>query len=145
MIYTNLTIKAMRIAFDAHNGQVDRIGVPYVFFSFHLAEQMTDEVSACAALLHDVVEDTEMTFEDLAGLGITPEVIEAVRLLTHDEAVPYMDYVRNIRDSGNPAALAVKLADLRHNSDPSRMGGDREKTARRRDKYLAALALLEVA
>jgi (p)ppGpp synthase/HD superfamily hydrolase len=143
MIYTELTIKAMRIAFDAHNGQVDRIGVPYVFHPYHLAEQMTDETSVCAALLHDVVEDTEMTFEDLAERGITPEIIEAVRLLTHDEAVPYMDYVRNIRDSGNRAALAVKLADLRHNSDRSRMGEAGLKTVERRDRYLAALEMLE--
>ena len=66
MLYTALTVKAMRIAYDAHNGQFDKCGVPYVFHPFHLAEQMQDEYSVCAALLHDVVEDTDMTFEQLA-------------------------------------------------------------------------------
>jgi len=144
MIYTDLTIKAMRIAFDAHKEQVDRIGVPYIFHPYHLAEQMTDEVSVCAALLHDVVEDTEITFDDLGRQGIPHEVIEAVRLLTHDDSVPYMDYVRNIKESGNPAAIAVKLADLRHNSDPTRMVGKNPdvKAAERRERYLAAQKLL---
>ena len=91
--------------------------VPYVFHPFHLAEQMTDETTTCAALLHDVVEDTDMTLDDLAR-DFPPEVVEAVRLLTHTEDVDYFDYVRAIR--GNPIATAVKLADLAHNSDSAR-------------------------
>ena len=58
MIYTPLTRKAMRIAYEAHHGQFDETGVPYVFHPFHVAEQMTDEITTCMALLHDVVEDT---------------------------------------------------------------------------------------
>ena len=65
MIYTPLTRKAMRIAYEAHHGQFDETGVPYVFHPFHVAEQMTDEITTCMALLHDVVEDTDVTFEDL--------------------------------------------------------------------------------
>jgi len=142
MIYTELTKKALRIAYDAHEGQVDRTGLPYIFHPYHLATQMSDEASICAAFLHDVVEDTEITFDDLIERGIPAEIVEAVRLLTHDEAVPYMDYVRNIRDSGNPVAIAVKLADLRHNSDPARMGDEGEKTVARREKYRAAMEML---
>ena len=65
MIYTALTKKAMRIAFDAHKEQTDKTGLPYIFHPFHLAEQMLDEVSTCAALLHDVIEDSSMTFPGL--------------------------------------------------------------------------------
>ena len=85
MIYTALTKKAMRIAFDAHKDQVDKAGLPYIFHPCHLAEQMEDEVSVCAALLHDVVEDSSMTFDDLAVQGIPTAVIDVLKLLTHDD------------------------------------------------------------
>ena len=143
MIYTQMTKLAMRIAFDAHKNQVDRSGLPYIFHPFHLAEQMTDEVSVCAALLHDVVEDASMTFEDLAAQGIPAAVIEALKLLTHDSSVPYMDYVQNIKDSGNQTALVVKLADLRHNSDVSRLDSFNDKDASRLKKYKDAIEILK--
>ena len=143
IIYTPLTKKAMRIAYDAHKEQVDKMGMPYIFHPFHLAEQMTDEVSVCAALLHDVVEDTEISFEDLAAHGIPEIVIEALKLLTHDENDPYMDYVQKIKDSGNRTAKAVKLADLRHNSDTTRADAVSEKIAARFEMYKAAIDLLE--
>ena len=77
MIYTKLTKLAMRVAFDAHKEQTDKTGLPYIFHPFHLAEQMTDEVTACVALLHDVVEDTNITFVRLSELGFTNEIIQA--------------------------------------------------------------------
>ena len=67
MIYTPLTVKAARIAYDAHHGQYDVCGMPYIFHPFTVAESMTDEYSTCVALLHDVVEDTDVTLEDLEG------------------------------------------------------------------------------
>ena len=140
MIYTKLTKKAMRIAFDAHKDQVDRSGVPYIFHPMHLAEQMTDEERTCAALLHDVVEDTDLTFEDLAEQGIPETVIAALKLLTHDDAVPYLEYVDNIKE--NPIAAAVKLADLRHNSDLTRLDAVSQKDLDRVKKYSDAIALL---
>ena len=124
MLYTDLTKLAMRIAYDAHHGQTDKCGLPYIFHPFHLAEQFDDETAVCAALLHDVVEDTRLTFEDLASLGITAGVIDALRLLTHDTSLPYMDYVQGIKDSGNQTAIRVKIEDLKHNSDVSRLGHD---------------------
>jgi len=141
MIYTELTRKAMKIAFQAHRDQVDKTGLPYVFHPFHLAEQMTDEYTTCAALLHDVAEDTDITLEQLAAQGFPEPVMTALRLLTHDSAVPYMDYVRAIKP--NPIARAVKLADLRHNSDLSRLDTVDDWALKRQEKYLAALALLE--
>jgi len=118
------------------------MGLPYIFHPFHLAEQMGDELSVCVALLHDVVEDTEYTFENLAEEGISCEVIDVLRLLTHDDAEPYMDYIQRIKDSGNAVAIAVKLADLRHNSDGSRLDWVDEKTSERLERYRAALGLL---
>lgn len=141
MIYTKLTKLAMQISFDAHKEQKDKSGLPYVFHPFHLAEQMTDEITTCVALLHDVVEDTDMTFEKLSELGFTTEIIEALKLLTHDDSVPYMDYVKEI--AKNPVAKAVKLADLRHNSDLTRLDVIDEKALKRAEKYKKAMELLK--
>ena len=139
MIYTELTIKAMNLAYHAHHGQFDKGGVPSIFHPIHLAEEMDDEISTCVALLHDTVEDTAVTLEDLAA-QFPAEVVNAVRLLTHGEDVDYFDYVRAIRQ--NPIAVKVKLADLRHNGDPKRIcnQGNQE---RRRVKYAAARTILE--
>ena len=117
MIYTEMTVKAMRLAYEAHLGQVDKTKVPYIFHPLHLAEQMEDEVTCTVALLHDVVEDTAVTFADLEK-EFPAEVIEALRLLTHEAGVDYFDYVRKIKT--NPIAKRVKLEDLTHNSDESR-------------------------
>ncbi|WP_350454911.1 GTP pyrophosphokinase [Slackia heliotrinireducens] len=141
MLYTPLTELAMRIAYDAHHGQVDRAGLPYVFHPYHLAEQMDDEDSICVALLHDVVEDTDTTLDDLRDMGFPAQVVDALALLTHDPAVPYMDYVATIKT--NPLAAKVKLADLTHNSDLTRLLGEPgPKDLARREKYLAAMELL---
>ena len=140
MLYTALTKKAMKIAFDAHKNQTDKTGLPYIFHPFHLAEQMTDEATACAALLHDVVEDTPITFEQLEKEGFPGEILDALRLLTHDEAVPYMDYVKQIKT--NPIAAKVKLADLMHNSDLTRLDVVDERALRRTEKYKKAIDLL---
>jgi (p)ppGpp synthase/HD superfamily hydrolase len=131
----------MRIAYDAHHGQVDRAGLPYVFHPYHLAEQMDDEDSICVALLHDVVEDTDTTLDDLRDMGFPAQVVDALALLTHNPAVPYMDYVATIKT--NPLAAKVKLADLTHNSDLTRIPGEPgPKDLARREKYLAAMELL---
>lgn len=69
MIYTPLTKKALKISFKAHKDQMDKSGMPYIYHPFHLAEQMNDEYSTCVALLHDVVEDTDISLDDLASEG----------------------------------------------------------------------------
>ena len=140
MIYTRLTKTAMRICFDAHKEQTDKSGLPYVFHPFHLAEQMKDEATTCVALLHDVVEDSDMTLEGLREAGFPEEIVEAVGAMTHAPDVPYMDYVRAIKR--NPIATAVKLADLRHNSDPTRLEVIDEFAEHRMERYRAAIAIL---
>jgi (p)ppGpp synthase/HD superfamily hydrolase len=139
MIYTELSIKVMNLAYTAHHGQFDKGGVPYIFHPIHLAETMDDEASTCVALLHDTVEDTGVTLEELAAI-FPWEVVEAVDLMTHREGVDYFDYVRAIKT--NPIAAKVKLADLAHNGDPNRIcnQGNGEK---RRAKYAAARKILE--
>lgn len=142
MIYTPLVYKAMHIAYNAHHGQLDKSGAPYIFHPIHLAEQMDDEISCCAALLHDVVEDTYVTLEDLRS-DFPEEIVEAVRLLTHEEGVSLEEYLIAIRE--NPIALKVKLADNAHNGNQTRCCNgnvSEEKLAQWREKYAKARAIL---
>ncbi len=141
MIYTEKTKKALKLCFKAHKRQIDKSGLPYVFHPFHLAEQMPSEETTVVALLHDVVEDTKYTFTYLEKKGFDREIIAALRLLTHEKNVDYMDYVRAIKQ--NPIAKAVKIADLKHNSDLSRLDFVDQKALERKQKYEKALKLLE--
>ena len=140
MIYTAKTKAALKLCFEAHKNQTDKSGMPYVFHPFHLAEQMKDEETTIAALLHDVIEDTDYTIADLEQMGFSPDVLEALKLLTHNDDTPYMEYVAKIKD--NPIAKAVKLADLEHNSDLSRLDTIDEKALKRKKKYSQAIRLL---
>ena len=127
MIYTELTRKALMVAYKAHKDQLDKAGKPYIFHSYHLAEQMNDEYTCCTALLHDTVEDANVTIEAIRKM-FPREVADAVELLTHDKHVPYMSYVKNLKS--NPIAKKVKLADLKHNMDVSRYHSPAKKKKR---------------
>lgn len=142
MIYTAMTKKALKICFNAHINQVDKTGLPYVFHPFHLAEQMDDEDGVCVALLHDVVEDTNITFEDLINEGFNNNVIDALKLLTHADDTPYMEYVMQIKT--NSLARKVKLADLKHNSDLSRLDLKVDKIPPKLELYKEAIKYLEM-
>ena len=133
MIYTNLTKKAIKLMFEAHKEQKDKTGLPYVFHPFYLATQMEDEITCTVALLHDLVEDTSYTFEDLITLGFPDEVKNALRYLTHNDDVEYLDYVRKIKE--NKIAMKVKIADLKHNSDMSRLDNPTPYDYERAEKY----------
>lgn len=141
MIYTEQTKKALKLCFEAHKEQVDKSGMPYVFHPFHLAEQMQTEETTVVALLHDLVEDTDYTIDDLTSMGFGRTVTDAIALMTHADGVAYMDYVREIKN--NPIAKAVKLADLKHNSDLTRLDIVDEKALKRKEKYSKAIKLLE--
>lgn len=140
MIYTPMTKKALKLCFEAHKDQTDKSGMPYVFHPFHLAEQMTDELTTIVALLHDVVEDTEYTIEDLREMGFPDQAVTAIALMTHKEDVPYMTYVASIKE--NRIAKEVKLADLSHNSDLSRLAQITPYDEARAEKYKKAIELL---
>ena len=141
MIYTKLTNEAMKIAYAAHHGQVDKAGIPYIFHPVHLAEQMTDEHTTCVALLHDVVEDTDISLAQLAEI-FPREVIDALALLTRENGTDYYEYVARIKD--NPIARTVKLADLTHNSDQTRRAGiaDAATLKHWEEKYRRAFEIL---
>ena len=142
MLFTELTRKAMNIAYAAHHGQTDRSGVPYVFHPARVAANFDSEAEACVAWLHDVIEDTDVTLSDIRLAGFGKPICDALQLLTHDKSVPYMEYVARIAQ--NPIARAVKLADLRDNMDTSRLTGISEKDWQRLEKYRAAYRLLTV-
>jgi (p)ppGpp synthase/HD superfamily hydrolase len=141
MVYTSLTKKAMKIAYVAHKDQIDKSGLPYIFHPFHLAEQMNDEYSTCVALLHDAVEDSQYTIQDLIDNGFPMEVIEAIKTLSHNKGTPYFEYIKNIRN--NTLSSRVKIEDLKHNSDLTRLNQITEQDLERIEKYKQALDFLK--
>ena len=140
MLFTPMTRKAMTLAYEAHHGQTDRSGIPYIFHPARVAENFTNEAVACTAWLHDVVEDTDLTIQDIRLAGFGTVICDALRLLTHDKSVPYMDYVRAIAE--NPIAKAVKMADLQDNMDTSRLPEVDEAALKRLEKYREAYRIL---
>lgn len=132
---------ARGIAERAHAGQVDKAGRPYIEHPAHVAAQVEGDDAKAVAWLHDVVEDTPVTLDDLQSAGIHENVVEAVALMTHDKSVPYFDYVRSL--AANPLARQVKLADLTHNSDLSRLPTVTDADRRRVEKYRRAIEILE--
>ena len=124
----------------AHRGQLDKAGRPYIEHPAHVSANIEGDAAKAVTWLHDVVEDTPLTPSDLKAEGMTDEVVEAVRLLTRDKTVPYLEYVKRIKE--NPIARAVKLADLQHNSDLSRLPEVTEADLQRRRKYELAIQML---
>ena len=135
--------QAFATAAEAHCGQFDKSGVEYINHPLAVAAQVSDDVSAIiVALLHDTLEDTALTLDELREkIPLTDDESEALKLLTHDESVPYFDYVAAIKS--NPLARRVKVADLKHNSDLSRIDKPSPKDFARVEKYRAALKLLD--
>lgn len=106
---------ALNIATAAHAGQLDRDGYPVILHPLTVGLMGHTDEEKMTGFLHDVVEDTDYTFQDLLDRGIPKGVVNALRLLTHDKKMDYFDYVQRIIDSGNPIALQVKYNDLQHN------------------------------
>lgn len=132
---------ARSIAVKAHAGQLDKAGAPYILHPEAVAAAVSEDAAKAVAWLHDVVEDTSTTFEELEAAGVRQEVIAPLRLLTHDKSVPYMEYVAAIKS--DPVAREVKLADLRHNSDLTRLPRVTDAGRARAAKYRRAIDLLE--
>ncbi len=136
MIYTDMTKKAMKLIIKAHSDQKDKAGLPYFLHPIIVADSMEDEISTTVALLHDVIEDTNLTLKDLKDEGFNDEVINAVTLLTHDEDIPYIEYIDKIKT--NPIAVRVKLYDLKHNMDLGRIDNITKRDLERIEKYKEA-------
>lgn len=139
MINTKLTRKAMIIAYEAHKNQVDKSGVPYIYHPIHVAEQMDTENECIIALLHDVVEDTNVTFKQLEEV-FSKEIIDILKLLTREENIEYDEYIKRIKN--NSIACKVKIADLTHNLDKTRLDFVTEIDVKRNEKYKKALQIL---
>ncbi len=135
--------RAYETALTAHRGQIDKAGVDYINHPLTVASNVGENVSAIiVALLHDVAEDTNLTLAELREkIPLTDEEFHALKLLTHDKSIPYLKYVERIRS--DELARVVKVADLRHNSDLSRIKNPAPKDFARVEKYSAALRLLE--
>lgn len=132
---------ALQIALDAHKEQEDKGGQPYILHPLRVMHNVTSNNEKIVAILHDVIEDSSYTFSDLAEQGISKECIEALMVLTHNPNVPYMDYITNI--AKNNIAIQVKLADLKDNSDLSRLLKITQKDKDRAKKYRIAIAYLD--
>ena len=115
--------EVLRIAIDAHEGQTDLDGKPVILHPLTVGLAGNSREEMIAGFLHDVVEDTDITFDNLLEWGVDKDIVDALRLLTHDKETDYYDYVQRIIDSGNPIALAVKKNDLTHNLAHGRAGG----------------------
>ena len=140
MYYSDLVNKAANISYEAHHKQKDKGKYPYFMHPLTLALQLNDEISVCVALLHDVVEDHAKdgyTMEYLAN-EFPKEVIDALKLLTHDDKIGYLDYIMAIKN--NPIARQVKLLDLKHNIDVRR---NNDVKPHKYDLYLQAIQILE--
>ena len=140
MYYSEMVKKAVNIMFEAHKEDFDKGGYPYVFHPFYFATKVEGENETCVALLHDVIEDhgDKYSFEYLENEGFNKEIIDALKLLTHNKEIPYMDYIANI--AKNNVAKVVKIEDLKHNLDIRRTSGEK---AKKYDIYVKALEFLE--
>lgn len=132
---------ACKTARTAHAGQVDKGGRPYIEHIDAVAAGVDDPVAKTVAYLHDVLEDSDITAGDLKALGFTDEVIEAVETLTRTEGESYDRFIDRV--SGNPLAAQVKLSDLIHNSDLSRIPRPSENDIKRVEKYKKSIVRLK--
>ena len=134
--------RAITISAEAHAGQKDHAGAPYILHPIRLMIQMDSESAMMAAVLHDVVENSVWTLDDLRKEGFSNEVLNAVDSLTHrdKEGEDYWDYIQ--RTKSDPIAIKVKLADLEDNLNPDRLNEVTEKDEKRFDRYRKAQNLL---
>ena len=141
MIYTKNTKLALSIMFRIHKDIVDKSGIPYVFHPYHLAEDLYDENEVIVALLHDAIEDSNLTLGELGEYEFSKEVLDAIALMTRDKDTEYLDYI--IKLSRNKIARRVKMLDLLHNMDLTRLDPPYdEKTLERVEKYKRAYRIL---
>lgn len=137
--------EALAIAKEAHKGQVDKAGVDYIFHPISVALMCSSTKAKAVALLHDALEDCgDKVSYDMLVDRVGKEVADAVRLLSKDDNVTYLEYVQNIKNSGNEMAIEVKRFDLMMNMDISRISNPSQKDLERVEKkYKPALKIIE--
>jgi (p)ppGpp synthase/HD superfamily hydrolase len=135
--------RALQIAAKAHEGQKDKEGLPYILHPLRVMAQVEGIEAQIVAVLHDVVEDTSVTLEDLRDAGFSPEILKAVQCVTHHKAEPYAQYV--VRCRHNPLARQAKLADLQDNCRLTRVmlrGAQIERDVKRIRRYVLSYKFL---
>ncbi|WES98729.1 phosphohydrolase [Chryseobacterium arthrosphaerae] len=137
----NLLEKAISIAVQAHAGQTDKSGKPYILHVLRVMMKGKSEDEMIGWILHDLVEDTDWTFEQLKEEGFPQHIIAALELVTRKDREKYSDFIQRI--SGNPLAVAIKLNDLDDNMNVNRLNEVTVKDAERLSKYINARKYLE--
>lgn len=135
--------KAYKIARKAHEGQVDKGGRPYINHPLTVAKNVKGHEEKIVALLHDVVEDSNYSLEDIKSFGFSENVVKSIECLTRDKDEDYDNYIKRILS--NPIAVKVKIADMEHNSDLSRIPLITEEIRQRVKKYEHYLKVLSKA
>ena len=135
--------EAILLAVKAHHGQKDKAGEPYILHPLRLMFRQNSEAARIVAMLHDVVEDTAVTMEQLRDAGFSQEILDAVTLLTHDPQYSYEEYVARLKT--NPLARSVKLADLEDNMRMERVAELTEREWARLQRYHRAWRELRAA
>lgn len=142
MTNTNTLLeKALQIACKAHDGQTDKAGAPYIFHPIRVANRCSTDEERTVALLHDTIEDTEITFEYLLSEGFPRNIVDAILSVTRNEDESYEDFIRRTRL--NPIGRQVKLHDLEDNMDITRLNELTERDIYRLNKYLKAYRYLK--
>ena len=133
---------AFSIATEAHRGQFDKAGIDYIEHPIFVASQVDSEEEKAVALLHDVIEDSSVTAEELLNAGLPETVVTAVQILSKKKGQDYQTYLKTVKS--NPLARAVKLADLKHNSDLSRLETITDKDLEGLEKYKKTIDYLSM-
>ena len=127
---------ALELAVEKHKNQSDKAGNPYILHPLHVMENVNSKEGKIVAILHDIIEDTDVTEDYLLKIGLSKRIVDAVVALTRSEDIDYQEYIKNL--SSNPLAKEVKLADLEHNMDLKRLPTLEEKDLERNRKYQIA-------
>lgn len=127
---------ALELAVEKHKNQTDKAGNPYILHPLHVMENVNSKEGKIVAILHDIIEDTDVTEDYLLKIGLSKRIVDAVVALTRSEDIDYQEYIKNL--SSNPLAKEVKLADLEHNMDLKRLPTLEKKDLERNRKYQIA-------
>ena len=127
---------ALELSVEKHKNQTDKAGNPYILHPLHVMENVNSKEGKIVAILHDIIEDTDVTEDYLLKIGLSKRIVDAVVALTRSEDIDYQEYIKNL--SSNPLAKEVKLADLEHNMDLKRLPTLEEKDLERNRKYQIA-------
>ncbi len=137
----NLVDRAFNLANERHANQFDKAGIPYIEHPITVAESFDDSDLKIVALLHDIVEDADVTLDELKSLGFRDKHVRAINAITKRDGEQYEEYLSRVKN--NYLARKVKIADISHNMDTSRLTSLGAKDIRRLEKYKKALEYLE--